>query len=89
MSLLRIPVEWQNWKSTIGASKATSHGDFEKPASGLQRQFRFLIDMGAYHFLYVVQEEVISYEDWCAPPWPYSHEHVALVGGAPQKTFSI
>lgn len=68
MSLLRIPVEWQNWKSTIGASKATSHGDFEKPASGLQRQFRFLIDMGAYHFLYVVQEEVTSYEDWCAPP---------------------
>ena len=43
-----------------------SHGDFEKTVSDLRKQFRFLGDMGAYHFLYVVSEEVPSYEDWCA-----------------------
>lgn len=43
-----------------------SHGDFEKTVSDLRKQFRFLGDMGAYHFLYVVKEEVPSYEDWCA-----------------------
>ncbi len=43
-----------------------SHGEFEKTVSDLRKQFRFLGDMGAYHFLLVVNEEVPSYEDWCA-----------------------
>ena len=32
----------------------------------LRKQFRFLGDTGAFYFLYVVKEEVPSYEDWCA-----------------------
>ena len=37
-----------------------SHGEFEKTVSDLRKQFRFLGDMGAYHFLFVVNEEVPS-----------------------------
>ena len=43
-----------------------SHGEFEKTVKDLRKQFRFLGDMGVYHFLWVVNEEVPSYEDWCA-----------------------
>ena len=31
----------------------------------LRKQFKYLGDMGAYHFLWVVGEEVPSYEEWC------------------------
>ena len=43
-----------------------SHGGFEGTATDLRKRFRFLGDMGAYYFLWVVNEEVPSYEDWCA-----------------------
>ena len=43
-----------------------SHGGFENTVADLRKQFKFLGDMGAFHFLYVVNEEVPSYEDWCA-----------------------
>ena len=43
-----------------------SHSDFEATAKDLRKNFKFLGDMGAFHFLYVVKEEVPSYEDWCA-----------------------
>ena len=42
-----------------------SHGGFEKTVTDLRKQFRFLGDTGAYHFLWVVNEEVPSYEEWC------------------------
>ena len=42
-----------------------SHGGFENTVADLRKQFKFLGDMGAFHFLYVVNEEVPSYEDWC------------------------
>ena len=42
-----------------------SHGGFEPTVKDLRKQFRFLGDSGAYHFLWVVNEEVPSYEDWC------------------------
>ena len=32
----------------------------------LRKRFKFLGEMGAFYFLYVVGEEVPSYEDWCA-----------------------
>ena len=41
-----------------------SHDGFEGTVTDLRKQFRFLGDMGAYHFLYVVGEEVPSYEEW-------------------------
>ena len=43
-----------------------SHGGFEGTVADLREQFRFLGDMGAFHFLYVVGEDVPSYEEWCA-----------------------
>ena len=43
-----------------------SHGGFEPTVADLRKRFRFLGDFGAFYFLYVVGEEVPSYEDWCA-----------------------
>jgi hypothetical protein len=43
-----------------------SQGNFETAAKDLRKQFKFLGDMGAFHFLYVVGEEVPSCEDRCA-----------------------
>jgi 3-methyladenine DNA glycosylase Tag len=43
-----------------------SHRDVETAAKDLKTQFKFLGDMGAFHFLYVVGEGMPSYEDWCA-----------------------
>ena len=42
-----------------------SHGGFEATVADLRKRFRFLGDTGAYYFLYVVKEEVPSYEEWC------------------------
>ena len=43
-----------------------SHASFEELVRDLRKQFKFLGDMGAYHFLWVVGEEVPPYEQWCA-----------------------
>ena len=43
-----------------------SQDDFEATVKDLKKQFKFLGDMGTYHFLWVVNEEVPAYEDWCA-----------------------
>ena len=43
-----------------------SHGGFEGTVADLRKRFKFMGDMGAYYFLLVVNEEVPSYEDWCA-----------------------
>ena len=43
-----------------------SHGGFEGTVADLRKRFKFLGDMGAYYFLWVVNEEVPPYEDWCA-----------------------
>ncbi|MDA1096989.1 MAG: DNA-3-methyladenine glycosylase I [Chloroflexi bacterium] len=42
-----------------------SHSDFDATIKDLRKQFKFLGDMGAYHFLYVVNEEVPPYEEFC------------------------
>ena len=43
-----------------------SHEDFDSTVAALRKDFKFLGDMGCYHFLYVVGEEVPSHEDWMA-----------------------
>lgn len=43
-----------------------SHGGFEPTVADLRKRFKFLGDMGAFHFLYTVSEDVPSYEEWCA-----------------------
>lgn len=54
-----------------------SHSGFDELVKDLRQQFKFLGDTGAYHFLWVVGEEVPSYEEWCASrgikPKPISH----------------
>ena len=42
-----------------------SHANFESTIIDLRKRFKFLGDMGCYYFLYVVGEEVPSYEEWC------------------------
>lgn len=39
-------------------------GDFEATVAALRGEFRFLGDMGAYYFLYVVGESVPEHEEW-------------------------
>ena len=43
-----------------------SHKDFNATVASLRKEFKFLGEMGAFYFLYVVGEQVPSYEDWCA-----------------------
>jgi Methyladenine glycosylase len=45
-----------------------SHGGFEQTVADLKRQFRFIGDSGAYHFLYVVDEPVPTCQEWFAAP---------------------
>ncbi len=41
-----------------------SHGDFDATVAALRGEFRYLGDMGAYYFLYVVGENVPTHEQW-------------------------
>lgn len=43
-----------------------SHGGFDETIADLKRQFRFIGDSGAYHFLWSVGERTPPYEDWFA-----------------------
>lgn len=43
-----------------------SHGDFEQTIDALREHFRFLGDMGAYYFLYVVKQPLPEHEDCIA-----------------------
>jgi DNA-3-methyladenine glycosylase I len=52
-----------------------SHGGFEATVKDLRKRFRFLGDSGAFIFLYVVGEEVPTYEDWCASRGREHHHH--------------
>jgi 3-methyladenine DNA glycosylase Tag len=44
----------------------SSRGGFEETVADLKRQFRFLGDTGAYHFLYVVDQPVPAHDQWFA-----------------------
>jgi 3-methyladenine DNA glycosylase Tag len=41
-----------------------SHASFEDTVADLKRQFRFIGDSGAYHFLCSVGEPTPPYEEW-------------------------
>jgi DNA-3-methyladenine glycosylase I len=41
-----------------------SHGGFEETVADLKKRFKFVGDLGAYYFLYVVGEPVPAHEDW-------------------------
>jgi len=41
-----------------------SHADFDATVAALRGEFRFLGDLGAYYFLYVVGENVPTHDEW-------------------------
>ncbi len=41
-----------------------SQGDFDATVAALRGEFRFLGDLGAYYFLYVVGENVPTHDEW-------------------------
>ena len=41
-----------------------SQGDFDATVAALRGEFRFVGDMGAYFFLFVVREPVPTHEEW-------------------------
>ncbi len=43
-----------------------SHGGFEATVKDLCKRFGFLGETGAYYFLWVVNEDVPPYDEWCA-----------------------
>jgi 3-methyladenine DNA glycosylase Tag len=45
-----------------------SHEDFNSTVRDLKRNFRYIGDSGAYHFLYVVGEAVPPHDEWFAAP---------------------
>jgi 3-methyladenine DNA glycosylase Tag len=44
----------------------SSFGDFDALVKDMRKRFKFLGEMGAYYFLYVVGEPVPDYDTWCA-----------------------
>lgn len=59
-TLLHLDAEHAGFRRYLRA-----HPDFESTTAALQDRFRYLGDLGAYYFLWVVNEPVPSYEDWC------------------------
>jgi 3-methyladenine DNA glycosylase Tag len=47
-----------------------SHGGFAKTVADLKRQFRYIGDSGAYHFLWSVNEPVPPHDEWLAQRHP-------------------
>ena len=41
-----------------------SHDTLDETTKDMRKQFKFLGEMGVYHFMYVVGEEVPPYEEW-------------------------
>jgi DNA-3-methyladenine glycosylase I len=58
--MIELDEEYRGFKTYL-----RSHGGFEETVKDLRKNFRFLGDSGAYIFLYVVGEEVPTYDDWC------------------------
>ena len=42
-----------------------SHADFDAVIKDLKKRFKFMGDMGIYHFMYVVGEQVPPYNEFC------------------------
>ena len=47
-----------------------SHGGYEAAAADVRKQFKFVGESGALHFLWVVGEDVPDPSSWCAPGSP-------------------
>jgi DNA-3-methyladenine glycosylase I len=58
-ALLELHVEYGGFGSYL-----RSHDEFAETVADLKRQFRFIGDSGAYHFLWSVDEPTPPYEEW-------------------------
>jgi DNA-3-methyladenine glycosylase I len=59
--MLNAEREHGTFKRYLGAS-----GSFEMTVDDIRKRFKFIGEMGAYHFLYVVGEPVPDHQDWLA-----------------------
>ncbi|MGZ4199212.1 MAG: DNA-3-methyladenine glycosylase I [Thermoleophilia bacterium] len=57
--MLELDSEHGSFGSWLG-----SFGSFDETVAALRREFRFLGDMGAYLFLWTVEQPVPSHEEW-------------------------
>jgi 3-methyladenine DNA glycosylase Tag len=60
-ALLELDAEYGGFECYLG-----SHDGFAATVADLKRQFRFIGDSGAYHFLWSVNEPTPSREEWLA-----------------------
>jgi Methyladenine glycosylase len=58
-TMLALDAEHKSFKRYL-----RSHDDFEATVKDLRKRFKFLGDSGAYRFLWIVGEQVPSYDDW-------------------------
>jgi 3-methyladenine DNA glycosylase Tag len=58
-TMLALDAEHKSFKRYL-----RSHADFEATVKDLRKRFKFLGDHGAYRFLWIVGEQVPSYDDW-------------------------
>jgi DNA-3-methyladenine glycosylase I len=59
--MLNVEREHGSFKRYLGSA-----GSFGATVADMRRRFKFLGEMGAYRFLYVVGEPVPAHEDWMA-----------------------
>ncbi len=59
--LLELDSQYGSFKKYL-----RSFNSFEELTKDLRKNFKFLGEMGAYHFLWVVGEKVPSWEEWSA-----------------------
>jgi 3-methyladenine DNA glycosylase Tag len=59
--LLELEREYSGFQSYLH-----SHSGFEVTVKDLRKQFKFMGEMGTYHFLNFIGEEVPPYQDWAA-----------------------
>jgi DNA-3-methyladenine glycosylase I len=57
--MLNMEREHGTFKRYLGAA-----GSFEGTVTDMRKRFKFIGEMGAYHFLYVVGEPVPAHEEW-------------------------
>jgi Methyladenine glycosylase len=58
-TMLELDEEFRGFKRYL-----RSHDDFEATVKDLRKRFKFLGDHGAYRFLWIVGEDVPSYQEW-------------------------
>lgn len=63
-----------------------SKPDYWDRAKMLGKDFKFMGDMGAFHFLYVVKEQVPSYEEWRAVVKPKRAPPVPKAQAGPPRS---